>query len=157
MPYFAPISLSIYLSIWLSLFFSGCLYFSLNFRAEETRESNEIRYRVANELISTRFRWDGTKHFLRRISRTNELSFRIVNLPRNEMKRWNDSLAPFWIVFTGAHAPSVQGLTLTSTTLRTETAPYCRTTSNNYFYGLSYKNRNEKYEHHLQSLIFFPS
>lgn len=73
------------------------------------------------------------------------------------MKRWNDILAPFSTVFTGARASlrPHRGLTLTtSTTNESSRAPYRRATSDNYFYGLSYEDRNGKYEDRLQSLIF---
>lgn len=99
----------------------------------------------------------GTKSFLRRTSRTNELSFRIVNLPRNEMKRWNDVLAPFSTVFTGARAPlrALAARVDVNDGTTNEIAPLpCRATSNNYFYGLSYEDYNEKYEDRLRSLIF---
>lgn len=80
------------------------------------KRDGRSRRGVASELISARFGRDDTKRFLRRTSRTNELSFRIVNLPRNEMKRWNVVLAPSPDRFYGgsraltrAHVPGREG------------------------------------------------
>lgn len=126
-------------------------------REERDRETNVGRG-AAGELISARFGRDGTKRFLRRASRTNELSFRIVNLPRNEMKRWNDILAPFSAVFTGARASPTPttGVDVNDWHHERELASSLpsRATSDNYFYGLSYEDRNGKYEDRSQSLIF---
>lgn len=79
---------------------------SFDFMTEETEERERRAKRGCERIDIGSFQTGrSTKSFLRRTSRTNELSFRIVNLPRNEMKRWNDVLAPFPTVFTGARAP----------------------------------------------------
>lgn len=98
----------------------------------------------------------GTKRFLHRTSRTNELSFRIVNLPRNEMKRWNDVLdLPFLRDrFYGNSRPYARTRTrgLTMALYERENSLLCRATSNNYFYGLFYKDYNGKYEDFVYDL-----
>lgn len=155
----APISL--YPSICPSVYLSSLpiVFISLSIPGmEETRETDEGDVGLQANWYRLVSGGTGRSAFcVEPVERMNYLSESLIS----RATKWNvgtSSSPPFRAVFTGARAPfcapTFRRLTLTAMALRAERVPHCRATSNNYFYGVSYKDRNGKYEDRLRPLIF---